>query len=113
MEWCAKQELQGRLLVEPQGGPRPAQAWSKRLNRYLDDIGLDDPALVCHSLRHTFRQMLRASGLNVEIINKIFGHEGDADGDGYGRDFSAGEAQLFINSVQPLGLEHLWHVKKD
>ena len=41
-----------------------------------DLIGIDDRQLTIYSLRHSFRQMLRNSNLNIETIDKIFGHEG-------------------------------------
>lgn len=110
-EWAAEQEKRGRGLVE---GPNGSKDWSKWLNRYLDDIGLTDPLVVAYSLRHNFKQQLRASGLHGEIIDKVFGHEaeeGDKVGGNYGRDLSPGEAQLVVAKVAPpITLEHLWQL---
>lgn len=105
-QWAADQARRGRGMVE---GPNGSSDWSKWLNRYLDDIGLDDPAVVAYSLRHNFRQQLRDTKLNLEIINKVFGHEGEAVGDGYGRDLSPGEARRVATQVKsPIPLEHLF-----
>jgi transposase-like protein len=40
----------------------PSDAASKRLNRFLDDIGITDPRKVAHSLRHRAQDRLRAAG---------------------------------------------------
>src|SRR5579862_2059845 len=65
----------GRRLVQPGAEPRTAAAWSKYLNRYLNTHVTDAPDLVLYSLRHAFRQMLRASNIGDELANKVFGHE--------------------------------------
>ncbi|PWC32063.1 hypothetical protein TSO221_31600 [Azospirillum sp. TSO22-1] len=104
--WSAEQVRRGRGMVE---GPNASADWSKWLNRYMDDIGLDDPAIVAYSLRHNFRQQLRAAKLGDEIMNKVFGHEGEAVGDGYGRDLAPDEARLVAESVRsPVDLTHLY-----
>lgn len=103
--WAADQHRRGRGLVE---GPNGSEDWSKWLNRYLDAIGLDDPAIVAYSLRHNFRQQLRAADLHPEIVDKVFGHEGDSVGHGYGRDMSPEEARLVFERVRsPIDLTHL------
>lgn len=105
IEWCAEQQSRGRRLVE---GPDAPEDWSKWLNRYLDAIGLDDEALVFYSLRHNFRQQLRAADLHPEIVDKIFGHEGQSVGAGYGRELSPSEAKLVVERVKsPVSLAHL------
>lgn len=104
--WAAEQERLGRGMVE---GPNASADWSKWLNRYLDDIGLDNPAIVAYSLRHNFRQQLRAAELHSEIVDKIFGHEGESVGAGYGRDLSPEEAKLVSERVRsPVDLTHLY-----
>ncbi|HVJ52417.1 MAG TPA: DUF6538 domain-containing protein [Aliidongia sp.] len=105
IEWATEQARRGRGLLQ---GPNAYADWSKWSNRYLDSIGLDDPALVTYSLRHNFRQQLRAANLHPEIIDKVFGHEGDSVGAGYGRDLSPEEAKLVIQKVKsPVLLDHL------
>lgn len=108
-EYIEKQKLNGLKLIEDKAKEITAEGWSKRLNRYLDDIGLTDDALVAYSFRHTFRQMLRVSGLNMEIINKIFGHETGEVGQNYGSNLSYEEAKLFIEKVRfPIFLDNLY-----
>jgi integrase len=48
----------------------------------------DDPQLVLYSLRHSFRQMLRAGNIGDELADKIFGHSTGKVGAEYGRDLS-------------------------
>lgn len=111
-EYAKQQEMNGLKLVEDKAKPITAESWSKRLNRYLDDIGLIDDALVAYSFRHTFRQILRVSGLNMEIINKIFGHETGEVGQNYGSNLSYEEAKLFTEKVRfPIFLDHLYDYK--
>ena len=109
IQHAKKQEMDGLGLVEYRRRPMNADSWSKRLNRYIDDIGIKDDNVVAYSFRHTFRQMLRVSGLNMEIINKIFGHETGETGAGYGSNLSKGEAQQFLEKVKfPVHLDHLF-----
>ncbi|WP_276289142.1 site-specific integrase [Cupriavidus basilensis] len=50
--------------------------------RYIDHIGLDDPSLDFHSLRHSFEAFCAESGLSAEDTDALLGHAPDAD---YGR----------------------------
>ncbi|MCP1259132.1 tyrosine-type recombinase/integrase [Acetobacter lambici] len=109
LHYVQKQAQAGLGLMQSRRGEviKP-ESWSKRINRYLEDIGLTDKSLVAYSFRHTFRQALRTSDLNMEIINKIFGHETDSVGAGYGSNLSGGEAQAFLDKVKyPIFLDHL------
>lgn len=108
-EWAGEQSARGYSLVQSSGVPRNAAAWSKRLNRYLNANVADDPGLVLYSLRHAFRQMLRASGIGDELADKVFGHSTGKVGARYGRDLSVQEARLFIERVRaPVDMSHLW-----
>jgi integrase len=100
-EWAARQSAAGRRLVQPGPEMRNAAAWSKYLNRYLNMHVTDAPDLVLYSLRHSFRQMLRAANIGDELANKIFGHESGTVGAGYGKDLSPQEAELVARSVRP------------
>ncbi|PWC45875.1 DUF6538 domain-containing protein [Azospirillum sp. TSO22-1] len=105
-QWAEEQYRRGRKMVE---GPNGSKDWSKWTNRYLDDIGIDDPTVVAYSLRHNFRQQLRAAGLHPEIVDKVFGHEGESVGAGYGRGLSPDEARQVVERVKsPIPLEHLY-----
>jgi integrase len=106
--WAERQMLMGRLLVQPGVKKRTASAWSKYLNRYINRYVADETGLVLYSLRHSFRQMLRAANIGDELANKVFGHETGTVGAGYGKDLSEQEAELVVNSVRPLvELTHL------
>lgn len=58
---------------------------SRLANRYMDRVGLDDPRLVFHSLRHTFKDLARDTGLQDSIIDQICGHAPTTTGGRYGR----------------------------
>ncbi|WP_298161836.1 site-specific integrase [Acidocella sp.] len=108
LDWAARQAALGRSLVQP-GQAKTAAAWSKYLNRYINKHVGDAPDLVLYSLRHGFRQMLRAAGIHEELANKVFGHETGTVGAGYGRQLSALEAKAFVDVVRsPIDLRHVW-----
>jgi integrase len=108
LDYVARQAKAGRTLVQDGKTKRTPDAWSKRLNRYIDDIGLTDDALVAYSLRHSFRQMLRSANLNHETVNRVFGHETGEVGAGYGKQLSVGEARQVVGKVKfPISLGHL------
>jgi integrase len=64
------------------GGARPA---SKRLNRFLRDVGITDPAKVAHSFRHRAKDRLRAAGCPLDVQYELLGHEDRTVAAGYGR----------------------------
>jgi integrase len=66
------------------GGPRAA---SKRLNRFLREIGIADPRKVVHSLRHRAQDRLRAAGCPQDVRWAILGHEEKTVAAGYGEGF--------------------------
>ncbi|WP_454741367.1 DUF6538 domain-containing protein [Cupriavidus necator] len=59
-----------------QYGQRSA-VYSNWFNPYLDSVGLDDPRLVFHSLRHTFQHFSELSGSNDATIDELIGHAPD------------------------------------
>jgi integrase len=56
---------------------RSAAAASKRLNRFLGEIGITDPAKVVHSLRHRAEDRLRDADCPEKISNVLTGHSGE------------------------------------
>lgn len=107
LRWAESQQAKERRLVE---GPQSSNDWSKWCNRYLDDIGFTDEKLTLYSLRHAFKQMLRAANIGDELQNKVFGHEGGV-ADGYGRELAPGEARVVAAAVKsPIPMEHLWQL---
>jgi integrase len=53
--WAKQQAALGRRLVRPGAEPRTTAAWSKYLNRFINEHVVDTPDLVLYSLRHSFR----------------------------------------------------------
>lgn len=104
VKFARDQERVGQMLFREVTGD-----WSGWTNAFLDNIGITDRTVTGYSLRHNFRQMLRASGIIQELIDKVFGHEGQSVGSGYGRDLSPAEARLVIERVvPPIDLSHLY-----
>ncbi len=61
------------------------QQASRRANRVIDKQASDDPRLVFHSFRHTFKSLGRDSGVQKSVLDQICGHAGLDVGDRYGR----------------------------
>jgi integrase len=71
--------IEGPLFT---GDPQLA---SKVLNKFLDDIGITDPALVAHSFRHRAADRLRAAGCPDGVRHELLGHETKTVAARYGR----------------------------
>lgn len=83
-------------------GREAVEDWVKWTGRYLEPLGVTDELHTPYSLRHSFKQMLRAGNVNMETANRIFGHEGGTTGEGYGRGpLTPEEARLFLRVVRP------------
>ncbi len=54
------------------------QTISHTVKRRLRAIGIDDPKISAHSLRHTCGCLLVASGMSVEMIKDLLGHSDSA-----------------------------------
>jgi integrase len=67
------------------GKPRVAERASKRLNRFLREIGITEPCKVVHSLRHRAKDQLRAAGCPLDVQYELLGHEESTVARGYGR----------------------------
>ncbi len=77
----------------------PSDAASKRLNRFLDDIGITDPRKVAHSLRHRAQDRLRAAGCPEDIRWSILGHEEETVAAGYGVGFPVPLLRKWIDKI--------------
>src|SRR5580704_16999277 len=77
----------------------PSDAASKRLNRFLDDIGITDPRKVAHSLRHRAQDRLRAAGCPEDVRWSILGHEEETVAAGYGVGFPVPLLRKWINKI--------------
>jgi integrase len=72
---------------------------SKRLNRFLDDIGIGEPQKVVHSLRHRAQDRLRAAGCPQDIRWAILGHEKKTVADGYGAGFPVRKLKHWVEKI--------------
>jgi hypothetical protein len=79
-------------------GDAPAAA-SKRLNRFLNDIGIVDPRKVVHSLRHRAQDRLRAAGCPEDVRWALLGHEEKAVAAGYGEGFPVPLLRKWIDKI--------------
>ena len=62
-----------------------APAASKRLNRFLRDVEIDDRRKVVHSFRHRAKDRLRAAGCPMDVQYELLGHEDTTVAAGYGK----------------------------
>ena len=77
----------------------PADMASKRLNKFLDDIGIIDPRKVVHSLRHRAQDRLRAAGCPEDVRWAILGHEEETVAAGYGEGFPVPMLRKWIDKI--------------
>ncbi|MCC8937921.1 hypothetical protein H8A97_22910 [Bradyrhizobium sp. Arg62] len=74
-------------------------AASKRLNRFLDNCGIDDPDKVVHSLRHRAQDRLRAAGCPQDYRRALPGHEKKTVAEGYGEGFPVPLLRKWIDRI--------------
>ena len=86
-------KIEGRLFP---GGPKAA---SKRLNRFLNEVGIADPRKVVHSLRHRAQDRLRAAGCPEDCRWAILGHEEETVAEGYGEGFPVPLLRRWIDKI--------------
>lgn len=79
-------------------GDTPAAA-SKRLGRFLDNCGIDDPRKVIHSLRHRAQDRLRAAGCPQDVRWALLGHEEKTVAAGYGEGFPVRMLKQWIDKI--------------
>ena len=89
--------INGPLFVSKHADP-PDMA-SKRLGKFLDDIGITDPRKVVHSLRHRAQDQLRAAGCPEDIRWAILGHEEKTVAAGYGEGFPVPQLKKWIDRI--------------
>jgi integrase len=77
----------------------PADAASKRLNRFLRECGITDAAKVIHSFRHRAQDRLRAAECPQDIRWAILGHEEKSVAEGYGTGFSVPQLKKWIDRI--------------
>ncbi|MEH2563213.1 site-specific integrase [Bradyrhizobium sp. AZCC 2289] len=86
-------KIEGRLFP---GDPRAA---SKRLNRFLNGVGIEDRRKVVHSLRHRAQDRLRAAGCPEDLRWAILGHEQKTVAAGYGEGFPVPLLKRWIDKI--------------
>jgi integrase len=79
-----------------QGG---AHAASKRLNRFLNQIGIADRRKVVHSFRHRAQDRLRAAGCPEDVRWALLGHEKRTVAAGYGAGFPVPLLRQWIDYI--------------
>lgn len=100
-----------RLFAEfPYGSDGQASTViSKWFSRFLNSIGLTDPALVFHSFRHGAEDAFRDALLPQYVIDRIIGHSDGATSAAYGNGVSL---EVLNNAVigmkQPVRLNEFW-----
>jgi len=90
-------KVMGPLFVSKHADP-PDMA-SKRLGRFLDDIGITDPRKVVHSLRHRAQDRLRAAACPEDIRWALLGHEEKTVAAGYGEGFPVPMLKKWIDRI--------------
>jgi integrase len=60
--------------------------FSKWFGRLLNEVGLDDPRLVFHSFRHTFKDIGRMCEIPKGVLDVLTSHKSKEVGDSYGAD---------------------------
>ena len=76
-----------------------ARAASKRLNLFLNEIGIADPLKVVHSLRHRAQDRLRAAGCPIDYRWALLGHEKKSVAEGYGLGFPVPLLKRWIDKI--------------
>src|SRR5262249_25183623 len=61
-----------------------AKAWTKWFGRYLSGLGINDGRKGLHSLRHNFKDALRAGGVQEDLSDALTGHSVATVGRSYG-----------------------------
>jgi hypothetical protein len=83
----------------PEHALDPPDMASKRLGKFLDDIGITDPRKVVHSLRHRAQDRLRAAECPEDIRWAILGHEERTVAAGYGEGFSLPVLRKWVDKI--------------
>lgn len=78
---------------------RLAAAASKRLNRFLRDIGITDPRKTAYSTRHRAKDILREAECRDEIAEAIFGRDETSTGDTYGEGYPMHVLKKWIDKI--------------
>jgi hypothetical protein len=72
------------LLFSAVGSEKAANAWTHWFGRYLDRVGLAGNGRGLHSLRHNFKDALRARSVPEDLNDAPTGHSNWSAGRSYG-----------------------------
>jgi integrase len=72
---------------------------STRLNPWLREIGITDPAKTVHSFRHRAQDRLRAAQCREDIRHAVLGHEEKSVAAGYGEGFPVTVLKQWIDEI--------------
>jgi integrase len=85
MDFVETARKAGGWLFPAVSSEKGAKAWTKWFGRYLDNLRITDERKGLHSLRHNFKDALRAGGVqNEELSDALTGHSKQTVGRGYG-----------------------------
>ncbi len=102
----AKDRLFYRIKFGEDG--QPSTVFSKWFGRFMDKIGLTDPALVAHSFRHTAEDYFRENLVPKYIIDKLIGHQDASSAGTYGLGVSIeADHNIVANLKLPVRLTEL------
>jgi integrase len=62
--------------LSPEKGEAGVAAWTKWFGRHIRDLGIEDKNKVFHSLRHTFKDALRAASVPEDLNDALMGQTG-------------------------------------
>nr|WP_066486783.1 site-specific integrase [Sphingomonas sp. CCH9-F2] len=90
-----------RLFFEIKMGAdgQASTVYSKWFGRLMDAVGLSDPALVFHSLRHNAEDAFRDALVPQYVIDKVIGHDEGTTSGGYGHGVSL---EVMYNAVKAM-----------
>ena len=108
IDFCGLGQSDGRVKLFPQLKPNVhgvlTAKWGEWFSGYLrKTCGVTDKRIVFHSLRHTFKDFARNSGLPEGMQRQLMGHAGRDVADGYGAGYSVEMLSKGINKYKVSG----------
>lgn len=98
--WASSQLGKTIMNFPPDVKGSPSGIASKRYARFLKKVvQLDEPGLVFHSFRHTFKDLCREAGIPSDVHARLSGHAGKSVGDSYG-DFPITVLSEAVNKIK-------------
>jgi integrase len=115
MEFVASQRRSSSIQLFPDLIPdsrgKLTSALSKRLNRFIDNSGINDSRKTFHSFRHYFKDLCRNAGLSKDQHDALTGHTDSSVSGGYGVGHRIEILHEFVNRIVMPYDEILKHLK--